>query len=46
MKITDILSDLFRRIIAWTPNDLRYAVYLCTNRVRRWLRLAHTGLKR
>jgi hypothetical protein len=34
LRITDILSDLFRRIIAWTPADLRHAVYLCTNRVR------------
>ena len=34
LRITDILSDLFRKIIAWTPSDLRYAVYLCTNRVR------------
>ena len=42
LRITDILSDLFRRIIAWSPDDLRFAVYLCTNRVRhgharRWL---------
>ena len=35
LKIINTLSNLFRSILALTPDDLAKCVYLCLNNVRR-----------